>query len=117
MLKRDDADGTLASRMEAELRKILKRVPGADPIPQFPVGASRNYRIDFAYPEIRLGIEAQSIKWHLGEARFVYDLKRDRQLKEVGWTVLYYSWDDLLRPVEIASEIGRWREKLAMTLV
>lgn len=113
LLTRDHRDGTLASRMETRLRRILKSVDGRTAIPQFPVG---RYRLDFAYPEIKLGIEAQSIRWHMGEARFVYDLARDRALKSEDWTVLYYAWDDLLNPARVAAEVAAWREKLATRL-
>lgn len=116
LLERDDRDGTLASRMETKLRRILKTIPGSAADTQFPVDGGR-YRIDFAYPDIKLGIEAQSIRWHMGEARFTYDLKRDRHLKELGWTMHYYSWDDLMRPASIEGEILRWRRRLSTTLV
>jgi very-short-patch-repair endonuclease len=106
LLQRDHRDGTLQSRMEAKLRRIIKGLPGSQAIPQHEVRLdARHYFLDFAYPDVKIGIEAQSIKWHLGEAKFCYDLKRDRRLKRVGWTMLYYSMDDLLRPDEVREEI------------
>ena len=52
LLRRDHIDGTLASRMEAKLRLILKLVPGDASVPQFPVSTpNANYRIDFASPK------------------------------------------------------------------
>lgn len=109
LLRRDHRDGTLQSRMEARLRRALSSIqPSA--VPQFEVATpQRRYFIDFAYPDIKLGIEAQSIKWHLGEAKFFYDLRRDRDLKRAGWTVIYYSWDDLLRPLNVQRDVAGFR--------
>ena len=104
--------------MEAKLLAISRRISPPEGCPQFPqsVDGSR-YFIDLAYPHIKLGIEAHSIKWHMGQARWQYDITRDRRLKGIGWTLLYYSWDDLhLRADEIAEEIARVRASLEATL-
>ena len=78
LLLRDHRDGTLQSRMETRLRRALNGIE-PEAVPQHEVVTpQRRYFLDFAYPDIRLGIEAQSIKWHLGEAKFFYDLRRDR---------------------------------------
>lgn len=114
MLRHDDRDGTLQSRMEAKLRGILKSLPGPAAIPQHPVGS---YRLDFAYRDIKLGIEAQSIRWHLGRAKFAYDMKRDRALKRQGWTLAYFTWDDLLRPKLVADEVAALRASLSPVLL
>lgn len=117
LLRRDHRDGTLQSRMEAKLRRIVRTLPGAAATPQFEVHtADDRYRIDFAYPDIKFGIEAQSIRWHLGEAYFYYDLKRDRKLKRCGWTLLYYSWDDLLYPTAVRDEISDMRQSMERVL-
>ena len=113
MLRHDDRDGTLQSRMETKLRGILKSLPGPAAIPQHRVGS---YRLDFAYPDIGLGIEAQSIRWHLGRARFAYDMKRDRDLKRQGWTLAYFTWDDILRPDLVAEEVSALRASLSPLL-
>lgn len=118
LLRRDDRDGALQSRMEAKLRQIMKTLPGEPAIPQLEVlSSSARYFIDFAFPDIKLGIEAQGIKWHLGEAKFCYDLTRDRALKRRGWTLIYYSWDDLLRPKEVRAEIAYFRRSMPHLLV
>ena len=104
--------------MEAKLRSIIRGLPGPEAVPQFQVDTEQGrFFLDFAYPEIKLGIEAQSIRWHLGEARFFYDLRRDRALKRVGWTLIYYSWDDLLRPIPVREEISSFRRNLRPVLI
>lgn len=115
LLRRDHRDGTLQSRMEAKLLRIVKQLPGDPARPQFEVHASgHRYFIDFAWPDVKLGIEAQSIEWHLGEVKSCYDFKRDRHLKRVGWTMLYYSWDDLLHPDDVRAEIAHFRRSLPL---
>jgi very-short-patch-repair endonuclease len=117
LLARDHRDGKLESRMEKKLRVIMRKLGGPEAVPQFPVDACGNrYRIDFAYPEIKLGLEAMSIRWHMGEARFYYDLKRDRHLKRCGWSMLYFSWDDMLHPGAIREDIDAVRSSLSPAL-
>lgn len=117
VLRRDHYDGSLESRMETKLWDIIKRLPGPAAQPQFLLETPRGrYRLDFAYPEIKLGIEAQSIRWHMGEANFHYDLKRDRHLKRHGWTLLYYTWDDLLDPEGVRREVSRMRRSMERVL-
>lgn len=113
VLRRDHRDGTLQSRMEAKLRKIVQRLPGSSAVPQFEVQTpERRYFIDFAFPDIKLGIEAQSIRWHMGDAKSSYDLRRHRRLTRCGWTLLYYGWDDLLDGNRVREEITGTRRML-----
>ena len=103
--------------MEAKLRAIVRQLPGTAPVPQFPVATSdRTYHLDFAFPDARLGIEAHSIRWHMGEAKWYYDMRRDRALKRNGWTLLYYGMDDLMRPQAVVNEIVAVRDSLAARL-
>jgi very-short-patch-repair endonuclease len=115
ILIRDHRDGSLASRMEASLIRILRSLPGPPAAAQHEVriGTDRFF-IDFAYPDVQLGIEAHSLRWHMGRERWQRDLVRDRKLKGVGWTVLYYSWDDIhLRSDDLRSEILDIRASLS----
>jgi len=117
LLRRDHRDGTLQSRMEAKLRAIVKKLPGDPAVPQFPVEAGdAQYFIDFAFPDVKLGVEAHSIRWHMGEAKWYYDMRRDRALKRIGWTLLYYGMDDLVRPRVVREEILAIRDSLSRRL-
>jgi very-short-patch-repair endonuclease len=107
LLMRDNRDGSLASRMETGLLRTLRSLPGPQAVPQYEVRiGNARFSIDFAYPDVQLGIEAHSLRWHMGQERWQRDLVRDRKLKRAGWTVLYYSWDDIhLRSDDLRSEI------------
>lgn len=116
---RDSQSGMLASRMEVLLANILRRLPRPKAEPQYPVEtATGRYFLDFGYPHVKLGIEAHSIKWHLGVDGAKRDMARDRSLKRCGWTLLYYSWDDLrFRPEDTGAEILEVRTKLERGLL
>jgi very-short-patch-repair endonuclease len=118
LLHRDASDGKLGSQMEAMLRAILRRVSPPKASPQFPVSVcGRNFYLDFAYPDVKLGVEAHSIKWHLGHEKAKEDLERDRLLTRDGWTLLYYPFDDLrFRPAHVAAEVLDVRNALAARL-
>ena len=118
LLEHDDRDGALQSRMEAGLRRIVAEIPPPMAVPQYCVPCGeREYRLDFAFPHIKLGIEAHSLRWHMGRERWVRDLQRDRRLKLAGWTLLYFSWDDMkLDPNGVRREIEEARRDLESRL-
>ncbi len=71
--------------------RIVKRVREYDFVPQFPVTVgSKTYRLDFGFPAQMVGVEGHSIRWHMGEDFHRADVKRDRHLSLLGWTVLYF---------------------------
>lgn len=103
---RDDRDGKLRSRFEAVVRSILKGIPVAHEVDHPVVSGGRRRYLDFAYPQLKIGIEAQSIRWHLGAEKLKEDMARHRSLVLDGWLMLYYSWDDaIFRRAEVEREI------------
>ena len=51
-------------------------------------------RVDLAYPERRVAIELDSIRWHLNRESFERDSRRKNKLIDQGWTVLSFTWND-----------------------
>ncbi|MDQ3955196.1 MAG: hypothetical protein M3285_06580 [Actinomycetota bacterium] len=51
--------------------------------------------LDFAFPERLVGVEAVSYKWHGGRRAWTADLQRDRDLRALGWRLLYVALEDL----------------------
>lgn len=104
---RDDRDRLLSQKFEAKMMRILRRIQPTKLVVQCRVrDGARNYYLDFAFPHAWLGIECHSIKWHMGEERFKQDLARDRRLKLLGWTILYFSWDDVVfAPGQVEAEV------------
>jgi len=63
------------------------RHEGLSPRPQFRI---ERYIVDFAFPDVKLAIEADGIAYHSGERR-ERDRKRDWRLKmQFGWTVMRF---------------------------
>jgi len=52
--------------------------------------------VDLAWPELRLCVECDGWKTHGTRAGFVKDRVRDRELFALGWTVLRYTWGDVV---------------------
>lgn len=104
---RDDRDGMIRSEMERRMLRLLKRLPGRAEADHEVVIHGRRYFLDFAFPVARLAIECQSTRWHAGAEAIKSDSRRHRDLTLAGWTVLYYTWDDIkFRPQEIVREIS-----------
>jgi very-short-patch-repair endonuclease len=85
------------SPLEDALVALLRRHRLPEPVRQHPVaaGGGRVLRIDLAYPEAKLGIEADGRRWHSGRADFQPDRDRGNLLAARGWTVLRLTWDDV----------------------
>ena len=49
-------------------------------------------RLDLAFPEAKLGIEAHSRKYHFGPKAEQADHARDLELAALGWEVIYVTW-------------------------
>ena len=67
--------------------------------------------LDFSYPDLRLCVEADSEAFHLDLGAFRRDRRRQNLLVLAGWTVLRYTWADLVHePGRVIAEV---REALA----
>jgi very-short-patch-repair endonuclease len=59
---------------------------------QFPVKAGdQEYSIDFAMPDIKLGIEVDGALFHSTEDQKASDKHRDSKLAQQGWTILRFT--------------------------
>lgn len=107
---RDDREGKLRSEFERRMLEILRSIPSHHFEPNHAVRtASARYVLDFAVPSMRFGIECQSFEWHCGKEFQAADQARHRALVLEGWTIFYYSWDDVVfRAHEVKAEIARF---------
>lgn len=67
--------------------------------PQVQYGIDR-YRVDFAFPEYRLAVEADGRAWH-DAAR---DARRDRHLERLGWRTLRFTGSEIVRDPDATAE-------------
>jgi very-short-patch-repair endonuclease len=68
--------------------------------------AGTEYWIDVAFVARRLAIEVDGWAWHSDVDRFAQDRRRQNALVLAGWTVLRFTWHDLMsRPQAVVAEI------------
>lgn len=106
---RDDRDGRVRSEMERRMLRILRRIETHRLVADYEVlVVGRRYVLDFAFPDLKIGIECHSFKWHAGGAALRQDSERHRHLVMAGWTILYYTWEDIvLEPERVLAEVER----------
>lgn len=96
-------------------RRLLRLVVAAglpQPVPQYEVRLADGRRafLDFAWPELRLAIEADSYRYHAGRLAWARDHTRNAQLGDEGWRILPVTWDDLTdRPEDLVGLLRRAR--------
>jgi very-short-patch-repair endonuclease len=70
------------------------------------IPGSPDIRVDFAYPELRIAIEIDSVRWHSGLRAIHRDNRRQNMLAARGWLVLRFEWDDVVHhPKWVAKQI------------
>ena len=93
----------LESRMARLFR--LHRLPR--PKAEVVWGPNRRYRLDFAYPHLRLAIEVDGWSAHFAPEQQRHDNRRGNALARAGWTVLHYDWWEVTYAAErVAAEIA-----------
>jgi putative AbiEi antitoxin of type IV toxin-antitoxin system len=100
--------------LEDELLEVFRAFGLPEPVRQFvlPLPGGGTARFDAAYPELRLGFEADGDKWHKGLLDRMRDEARDEQAGLVAWTVRRYGTEDIReRPAGIAEEVLRLRRR------
>lgn len=66
----------------------------------------QDYLVDLAFPLERVAIEVDGWAWHVSADRFVDDRRRQNVLVNLQWTVLRFTWHDLVgRPDGVVDEI------------
>ena len=85
------------SVLESRMARLFTRYRLPKPSAEVVWGDGREYRLDFAYPAIKLAIEVYGYAWHHSPDQLAHDLARQRRLVSAGWTVLAYTWRQLAR--------------------
>ena len=68
--------------------------------------AVQGYLIDVAFPAQRVAIEVDGWAWHMTPDRFIRDRQRQNAVVNLGWTVLRFTWHDLVgSPERVVDEI------------
>jgi very-short-patch-repair endonuclease len=94
------------SPMETRLRLLLVLAGLPAPAVQYDVPAARA-RLDLAYSRLKLGIEYDG-DHHRERHQFQRDVARLNRLRLLGWTVLRFTADDVLRhPDRVVDQVRR----------
>jgi hypothetical protein len=106
-LGRDRPDGLL----EPRFARLCLQYGLPSPVFQHAIG---RHRVDFAYPDLMIAIEVDGYSAHGSPDAFQRDRERQNELVLAGWTVLRFTWADIVkRPREVAQlvadAIGRAR--------
>jgi len=112
------ADPRAESAMESEARLVM--IDSGLPLPELQyVIHGRDgelYRVDFAWPEVHLAAEYESMEWHVGRDAMLRDKTRWAAIQELGWTIIPIVVDDVRRqPDRLAQRITshRYRPRIA----
>jgi very-short-patch-repair endonuclease len=85
------------------LNLVIRRYNLPLPVRQYPVGRRR---IDFAYPELVLGVEIESVRAHAAREDVHRNASKANELLE--WWILRFAFDDVHRwPEETAELLDR----------
>jgi very-short-patch-repair endonuclease len=102
------------SVLESRMARVLRRHNIPDPKAEVSWGPDRRYRLDFAFPEVRLVIEVDGWAGHFAPEKRRYDHRRDRALRQAGWTVLRYDWWEVTYDADrVAQEISETYRELS----
>ena len=87
------------SKLETKLFQVLRAAGLPPPQRQFEVrdGGQLVARVDLAYPEARLVLEAQSYRFHSSRQAWTNDVHRRRHLQVLGWRVVEVTWHDVTK--------------------
>jgi very-short-patch-repair endonuclease len=104
-LLEEPPDGVL----EPRFARLCKLAGLPMPVFQHPVG---RFKLDFAYPELLLAIEVYGYGPHASRRAFQRDRDRQNVLVGRGWTVLRFTWADVVKRPEhvarlVAAAIGQ----------
>jgi len=96
------------SGLEDELLEVFRQFGLPEPVRQcvLPLPEGGTARFDAAYPELRLGFEADGDAYHKGLLDRMRDQARDEQCGRIGWTVRRYGTEDIRdRPAGVAEDV------------
>ncbi len=82
------------SRLEVKLARLLRTSELPNDAAQFPVG---DYRIDHAWPGVRVGCESDGFAWHGNRLQWKCDRRRIATIEAAGWRLVHVTWEDATR--------------------
>jgi very-short-patch-repair endonuclease len=106
--ERPDLVRPMGSDFEVGLFRALREAGLPLPVPQYRVLMPDGSEVflDFAYPGVRLALEADSYLWHASLAAWQRDRARNGEVVAMGWSILPITWDLVMfHPAEMARRV------------
>ena len=90
-------DGTLPRSWFQRLAARLLAEVGIETTDEYPIYEGRRLlaELDLAIPDLCIGVECQSWKWHATPGAQRRDVARKRRLRRIGWEIVDLWWSDL----------------------
>jgi hypothetical protein len=100
-------DGTLPLSWFQRLACRVLAEAGIAMVDEFPIhdGNRLLATLDLAIPELRIGVECQSWKWHATPRAQQHDAARKRALRRLGWDISDLWWSDIDRIDDVVATI------------
>ena len=94
--------GDLESELEIKAWQMLQNSQLPEPLRQFwvMIGKHARYRLDFAWPILRVALETEGFEWHGTRSRWKQDRIRTAALERLGWRIVVATWDDIVHSPE-----------------
>lgn len=104
-----DRLGHQESPLEEDVMRVISDSGLPAPRAQFEVWENGLLiaRLDAAYPELRIGIEADGYERHSARPDWVRDRRRQNALVIGDWTILRFCVDDVARPAHFIADLQR----------
>lgn len=89
--------GAAATESDAETRflQLCRQAGVPEPARQYELVVNRRYRLDFAWPDVRLGAEVDGREVH-GPDALGPDLRRQNRILLAGWLLVRVTWEDVV---------------------
>jgi very-short-patch-repair endonuclease len=93
-LLHDRDQAPLESRLEVKVWRLLRQA-GLRPVRQYRVACrGQRYRLDFAWPRLKVAVAANGFRAHRGRIAHVSDHRRLADLVGDGWRIVPVTWED-----------------------
>jgi len=95
--------------LENKFLNILRKGGIDEPEAQVSVESDTEtkWRLDFAYPGHKVLIEVDGRRYHAARRRQKNDMRRDNVMNVRGWTVLRFTWEDVVNDPEYVLDLVR----------
>ena len=101
-LLKDRDQAPLEYKLEVKLWRLLRKA-GLRPVRQFEVRCGgKKFRLDFAWPILKVGVEGHGFAAHGGRLAHVRDTRRLAELVGAGWRVVPVTWEECTQAPDAA---------------